>query len=178
MGVKTHMYSHQKTEKHHKKNPQLPVSIRQIGFLHRNTVWRRIISPHQTSAVSEISPDNHIKISCLMDWCLNEQTQSSMENRHTDTKTHTRHSTRLNRGEKDGLKFPLIPFVADWVLKCTQSRPGAEQFELLHIRVYSALQLPADCNLVDVHAACVPYTVAAWLLSSQHSLNLEIYSQV
>lgn len=49
----------------------------------------------------------------------------------TQMKTHSHtERTRLNRGEKDYLKFPLIPFVADWVLKCTLSRPGAHWFEI------------------------------------------------
>lgn len=128
--------------------------MRLISFLQRSTVWRCFTSPHQTSAVSELSPDNHIKISCLMDWCMNEQSRTKMEKQalkwkhtHGHTYTHT-DSTRLNRGEE--LTFPPFPFVADWILKCTLSSPGAHWFELLHIRVYSALEPPAGCNLTLV----------------------------
>lgn len=74
-----------------------------------------------------------------------------MGNSHTlekRKKKKRRPRTRLTRGENDWLTFPLVSFVADWVLKCTLSRPAGDWFELLHIKVHSALRLPADCNLL------------------------------
>lgn len=67
--------------------------------------------------------------------------------------THA-HCTRSNRGERDQLKFPIIPLAADWILTLSGSRPGAGRLELPHITVYSALQPPADCNLSSTRA-CV-----------------------